>query len=188
MKNFLFVFVCFSALVSIALSQCCQNDCSGHGFCRNSTCYCDMYYQGSDCAVYDEPLYNERPVSSFVTATEWKYFDTNATYPNTTLTLVWGVNQKGGGDCDLYIQRNAFPNLTSYIARDITTEDRFHIKLDDQPPGVYFAGVYGYSSCNFTIAVNVTTPYYNGSMSNSMSDEEQPSFFSRVWSYFFSED
>jgi len=70
--------------------------------------------------------------------------------------LIFSINQTStDGDCDVYINRIAFPTRSAWIRRDITTKKNMEITLgksDTTESGRYIAGVYGFVACGYSIS------------------------------------
>lgn len=58
-------------------------------------------------------------------------------------------------DCDLYLQVQTFPTRRSYFARDTGLRRDSLVTINSTAPrGVWYAGVYGFLGCSFTLSVS----------------------------------
>jgi EGF-like domain len=155
LKNLIVLLVVLGTLESVFCS--CENNCSGHGHCSGSTCQCQSPYAGTDCSIFDMQLTSGRQVSSqAVDRMEWKFYHISVPYSPASMT--WSVEQTSqfqNADCDLYIRRNNYPTRGTYDYRDITTRSSFSVDMNGVENGVWYAGVYGYHQCGFSIKVQL---------------------------------
>ena len=76
--------------------------------------------------------------------------------------LIFNVTQAlSTADCDLYLQFNALPTRYSYAARDITADQSVELVVDSPTVGVWYAGVYGFTQCSYTIRATQRSPCPN---------------------------
>ena len=55
------------------------------------------------------------------------------------------------GDCDLYVNYDNYPSRDDFISRNQSSLPELTITLNYKDYGVYYGGVYGYTSCSFSI-------------------------------------
>jgi hypothetical protein len=136
-------------------SQACRD--STHGTCTSSGgCVCENGWTGDDCSlpiavITDGVAYTDERVRS----KQWIYFQ-YLLDQRARATLHWHVVQTSAGDVDLYVRRNGFPSRTTWDARDVSSDVDFTLHMSDVDAGVYYAGVYGFTSCAFTLRVDLS--------------------------------
>lgn len=151
---FLLLLVGACCLLSSVAADC-VFDCGEHGQCVDSACACSAPYTGLDCSVFDMQL------DSGVTATGqsvqsgwWNYY--HVEIPTAESSMVWTVSQESASqDCDLYVKQGSYPNRFWYDARNSGTEQTFTLNVTSAATGRWYAGVYGYTACAYTIRVQV---------------------------------
>jgi len=97
------------------------------------------------------PLQDEQPVSGYVEYNSWNYFNY---VTNTEANLVIRVSQSDAGDCDLYVRANANPTRFEFDYQDIGVTTDFNLTINDPGHTTWHIGVYGWSSCSFSITVD----------------------------------
>eukprot|EP01087_Luapelamoeba_hula_P013987 TRINITY_DN403_c0_g1_i1.p1 TRINITY_DN403_c0_g1~~TRINITY_DN403_c0_g1_i1.p1 ORF type:complete len:607 (+),score=43.39 TRINITY_DN403_c0_g1_i1:60-1823(+) len=149
---FVLVALLLACLVLSAWASC-PNNCSGKGTCVNNKCNCTGNWAGEDCSYVAQALTNKVPVSeSNLPTFGWAFFYIGV---STGSDLVWSVNQTNTGDCDVYIKHNDYPTRSDYDVRDISTQHSVTVTQTQVAGGKWYAGVYGFISCSFNIAVTV---------------------------------
>ena len=109
---------------------------------------------GDDCSLYTYPLTPLVPVSGDVAQSEWEYFTLDSYGSDQS----WVLTIDNDGDCDLYINFNSYPSRYEYLFRNQSTLPELTLSLKDQPFGVYYGGVYGFSQCSFRIRASNCGP------------------------------
>mmetsp|Transcript_21706 Transcript_21706/g.32212 ORF Transcript_21706/g.32212 Transcript_21706/m.32212 type:complete len:613 (+) Transcript_21706:2444-4282(+) len=143
----------------------CAENCNGHGQCTESGCVCDAGYTGDDCSIFDLGVTAGVVYNGRVRSKAWDFYHIIVSSSGSN-GLVWSVEQTSAGDVDLYIRRNGYPSRSIYDARDIGTDERFSLQLVETQEGVYYGGVYGYTTTSYSIQVSVTTSCANDCSGN----------------------
>lgn len=138
----------------------CPNQCSKHGTCNSdSTCTCSPNFQGAECETMTSPLQVQQSVSGYVGHNSWNYYNFQT---STTQTLsVSIIETDNTGDCDLYVRSGSMPTLTQfdYFNNGITRS--YTIDISDPGDAVWYFGVFGYTTCDYSIMVNITSKILN---------------------------
>ena len=138
----------------------CPNSCSSNGRCNNGNCICNPGWSGNDCSLSDVALTNSVPVSASVQQKQWNYY--HISISSSSQALVFSVSQaSSAADCDLYVQFTSLPTRYDYFDRDITEDQVFSVVVDSPTPGIWYAGVYGFTSCAYTITASQQSPCPN---------------------------
>eukprot|EP00467_Chlorarachnion_reptans_P026381 CAMPEP_0114512822 /NCGR_PEP_ID=MMETSP0109-20121206/15203_1 /TAXON_ID=29199 /ORGANISM="Chlorarachnion reptans, Strain CCCM449" /LENGTH=2525 /DNA_ID=CAMNT_0001692577 /DNA_START=282 /DNA_END=7859 /DNA_ORIENTATION=- len=95
-------------------------------------------------------LIDGQPQTATVRDRQWQYFQYHLQDATQELSL---TSTRVVGDPDLYVQFERLPNRTSFLTHSIRYGDDF-IVLRNPPLGVYYIGVFAYSSCTFTLRVS----------------------------------
>lgn len=150
-------------------ARACPNSCSGNGACSGTTCSCYSGWAGVDCSVADLNLAFNLPVTSTVSRKMWQYYHTS--FSQSSGGIKWAVQQtSASADCDLYIQLNDYPSQYSYADRDTSSDQSFSIIVDPAQAGTWYAGVFGYTDCTYTITVSVVSACPNGCSNHGVCD------------------
>eukprot|EP01114_Cavostelium_apophysatum_P024090 TRINITY_DN931_c0_g1_i1.p1 TRINITY_DN931_c0_g1~~TRINITY_DN931_c0_g1_i1.p1 ORF type:complete len:605 (-),score=120.61 TRINITY_DN931_c0_g1_i1:72-1886(-) len=133
----------------------CPSGCSGHGTCVNNVCQCTPPYTGSDCSITITPLVSGVTVASQSVGTfGWNYYSLQVS--SAGHDVIFLINQTGSGDCDEYVQVNGYPTRNSYLKRDISSDSYVRINVSHAQTGTWYIGVYGFSSCSYSISGMIT--------------------------------
>eukprot|EP00009_Paramoeba_aestuarina_P006738 CAMPEP_0201524786 /NCGR_PEP_ID=MMETSP0161_2-20130828/25178_1 /ASSEMBLY_ACC=CAM_ASM_000251 /TAXON_ID=180227 /ORGANISM="Neoparamoeba aestuarina, Strain SoJaBio B1-5/56/2" /LENGTH=572 /DNA_ID=CAMNT_0047924371 /DNA_START=79 /DNA_END=1794 /DNA_ORIENTATION=- len=142
----------------VSLSYCyCPNDCSTpNGECSPAeVCICNQGWAGDDCSITDIALRNGVPVTGSLSTKEWNYFHILANAQQASLTI--SVNQTStGGDLDTYIKLDSYPSRQDYDMRDISTSRTMKFEIPS-PHGVYYVGIYGFITGDYSISASLKT-------------------------------
>lgn len=132
---------------------CPPEGCGQHGTCRDNRCHCDSGYAGEDCTVETSSLSSGRPASGALDQGDWAYFTFNVPPGRRWIFVVNETGTNENEDCDLYVKYSDYPTLSSFDYRDISLRENFSIEQDEgeEHPGLWVAGVYGYTQCHFLI-------------------------------------
>lgn len=137
----------------------CPNACSGHGTCQTGgVCACAAGYTGADCstAVAVLQLGGAALSNQVVARYTWKYYQVTLTSSTLNL-LTFAVNQAfGSQDCDLYVKKGQLPNFQVWDQRNEGVDQQFSVAITNPTPGVYYAGVFGFTECTFSIGATGT--------------------------------
>jgi hypothetical protein len=88
----------------------------------------------------------------YVDTGSWNYFSITV---QSEATLVITVQETSDdGDCDLYAKLGAQPTKTIYDYKHIGTSNVYQLNIPN-PTGTWNLGVFGYSSCSFTISASI---------------------------------
>ena len=84
----------------------------------------------------------------------WAYYVLNV--PSGSSLAAFQMHQTSNGDCDLFVKYGSYPTRVSYDKYDISRDADFEIDFSSPNAGLYYAGVYGFYSCQFqlTFVVN----------------------------------
>jgi Bacterial pre-peptidase C-terminal domain/EGF-like domain len=131
----------------------CPNDCSQHGVCQSGgECQCITGFGGDDCSLPLNELVLNTKKSGRVESKQWSYYSYDVDASEHELT--WVVNQTTtSADCDLYVKLGDLPSLWDYDYRDDSLAKNFEIEMVESTPGLYYAGVYGFSACSYSIEI-----------------------------------
>jgi len=62
-----------------------------------------------------------------------------------------------GGDCDVYAKAGAVPSRVNYDASDTGTKANFTLTIQDPGVATWYVGIYGWTTCSFTITFYETS-------------------------------
>jgi hypothetical protein len=147
----------FLLIFFISLSFGCPNNCTHpNGFCNSvNVCICSSSWTGDDCSISDVELQNSIPVSGHVFTRQWRYFHVLVT--SQQLSLEFDMNQTStSGDIDCYLRSGQYPTRQDYDERDISSSKHAHFHIRN-PHGVYYFGVYGFISADFSLMAFIKT-------------------------------
>jgi len=132
----------------------CPNQCSMHGTCSTNGCTCRSGYTGTYCEAATGNLQDGQVVKGFVADTIWNYY----TYqPESVTEFVISLNETGPAknqDCDLYVRKDARPTLTSFDARNISSEPKTTLRIPDAQFAKWHIGVFGFTPCTYFISAS----------------------------------
>jgi len=98
-------------------------------------------------------MQNGVPDQGYVSASNWNYFRyDSASVANLMISL-----QTTGGDCDIYAKSGSIPSRISYDASDVGTRPNFTMTIEDPGIASWYVGIYGWSTCSFTITIYETS-------------------------------
>lgn len=157
--------LCLLSLLRISNADCVL-DCGEHGQCVGSSCVCQSPYIGLDCSVFDLLLTSGQEVTGQEVASGWwNYYHINVT--NADSALFWTVSQESAlADCDLYLKRGSYPNRLWYDSHNSNTDQTFSLNVTHAGVGTWYAGVYGYTDCAYSIKAVVSSNSCPNSCSN----------------------
>lgn len=136
---------------NVSNSNQCPNNCSNHGVCRGIVCQCQSGFNGLYCQNMQAAMTLSRVYSGYVESNSWNYYFVQAQSEN---NLVVTLNELNNGDCDLYARAGSQPTKFDYDFKNIGTSSVVQLTITN-PTGVWYLGVFGYSSCSYTISVNI---------------------------------
>lgn len=140
----------------------CPNSCTSHGNCvrypdGHIACLCNAGYAGNDCSIPVRALSSGETITDRVDAYNWKFYTISV--PGGTHTLlfqVWTLESTAHGDCDLFIKKGDYPTRDRYDYKDDSLAKNFSILINPAAPGTWWAGMYGFTACDFRMQVTVT--------------------------------
>jgi len=101
------------------------------------------------------PLLNGVVDRGFVSVGSWNYYNYQT---NSVANLAISIRQTSAlADCDLFAKAGQNPTRTSYDAAEVSVAQNFTMTIQDPGRLVWYIGVYGWTSCEYTIAVLETT-------------------------------
>lgn len=131
----------------------CPNNCSGRGVCINrSVCQCYPNWAGVDCSYQDVAITSGQSTSGTVAVNAWAFAHLQLSQHS---YVSWNVLQQVGGDCDFYIQKNAYPTHKSWLQREVSTKPNATIITPDATPGKWYIGIYGFAACSYQLTAHV---------------------------------
>eukprot|EP01095_Lingulamoeba_sp_RSL-Kostka_P010686 TRINITY_DN3895_c0_g1_i2.p1 TRINITY_DN3895_c0_g1~~TRINITY_DN3895_c0_g1_i2.p1 ORF type:complete len:494 (-),score=119.57 TRINITY_DN3895_c0_g1_i2:84-1565(-) len=129
----------------------CENVCTKRGNCVNGACQCNNnIYTGNSCEIVED-MYIEQNYSGYVSTSNWNYYELKSSTQN---DLVVSVHQQNEGDCDLYISELTKPTRNNYQYADLGIKSDFNITIEQPGVDTYWIGVYGWSTCQYTLFVD----------------------------------
>ena len=139
-----FFFCVWIALMSVVMvvSPVCLTTCRPpHGECQNNHCVClEDYWAGEDCSIYDRSLKSGETVMDSALYGAWNYYHLHV---DEGFDLVWELNvtlpEEGGGLVSMYVQKDDYPSLSSYLLEGDQSCKLYFSKVE---AGTYYAGVY----------------------------------------------
>jgi len=150
----IFVTLCFLGLLAVVLSDnaergLCPNNCSSHGTCSGMTCTCNNGYVGIDCSIASKNVTAGDTESQRLSDHTWAYYVLNV--PTGSASVDFKLHQTSNGDCDLFVKYGSYPTRITYDKYDISRDADFDIEFEAPNTGLYYAGVYGFYSCQFQL-------------------------------------
>jgi hypothetical protein len=127
----------------------CLNECSHHGTCNALVCACRTNYAGDYCQTRNSLLSNGESDTGFVSPSSWNYFS----YQSNSVQNLEVFMRTQMGDCDLYAKQGQAPTRVSYDVSDVGTTSNFTMSIPDPGSNTWYFGVYGWSTCSFTITI-----------------------------------
>jgi len=155
MKNNLMKLLLGLCLVSAIVEACLLNSaCSGNGACVSFSCVCNQGWTGDDCSIEIVPVNSGQTVTQTLGDRKWIYYDITTQSADSAITFA--VTQSNVvSDCDLYIQKDSFPSKSDYSQKDSSRDLIFDIRIEDPGSHVWYAGMYGFFDCSFSMTVTV---------------------------------
>jgi hypothetical protein len=95
------------------------------------------------------------PQSSTVSVSRWIYYSLNIGPSTNQLLVIVNQTSAVGTDCDLYIRQNALPDQLHYNYRDASSQQNFQINIANPGSGVWYLGVYGFTTCSYTLRASL---------------------------------
>lgn len=133
----------------------CPNGCNKQGTCSSGVCSCAPNWGGLDCSLANRTLTLATPVSTTVAQQNWSFFYYDVAAPMEKLVFTMDSDK----DCDLYLRRETPPDLFNFDAvnaslpapgqRDVST-----LTLENPAQKRWYAGVYGFQACSFSMRVD----------------------------------
>ena len=100
------------------------------------------------------PISNGQTVTESLDDRQWIFYDISTS--NTDSAITFSVIQNNiVSDCDLYIQYDSFPSKSDFYQKDTSRDSTFNIKIDNPGNHLWYAGVYGFFDCSYSMTVNV---------------------------------
>ena len=94
-------------------------------------------------------------IESELQSREWEYYKTTARTGD--LAFTYSISQVNlDADCDLYIAGNYIPGRIFYDQKDSTYNANYSLTITTYPSAIYYAGVYGYHHCIYSITLDIT--------------------------------
>eukprot|EP01120_Amphizonella_sp_Union-15-10_P001072 TRINITY_DN11131_c0_g1_i1.p1 TRINITY_DN11131_c0_g1~~TRINITY_DN11131_c0_g1_i1.p1 ORF type:complete len:581 (-),score=35.30 TRINITY_DN11131_c0_g1_i1:54-1796(-) len=135
----------------------CPNNCNNHGDCNGQVCLCYTGWTGVDCSLPDTNLQLNTPRRDIVEWHQWKYYQYRLTTNVNKLIFTVLQDSPSPADCDLYIKREQIPTQTNKDYVDQTLNQNMEIIIEGPQRGVWYAGIYGYSSLAVSYNITVRT-------------------------------
>ena len=123
-----------------------------HGTCNGAICVCNEYYEGSDCSIYNREITAGIALSDSISEYNWKYYHFSPSNSDTSMTI--SLTQTSNGDVDVYVSTSAYPSATNYVNYDDSSDTHVTMTLSVNSP-IYYIGLYGYSTCNYNLEIDV---------------------------------
>jgi Bacterial pre-peptidase C-terminal domain/EGF-like domain len=141
----------YSIVARVITTASCINQCSGRGMCSNGVCACNTGFTGTYCEEMVAPMVGTRPYSGYVEDNMWNYYSYSS---NTATNLNISVTQRtsANADCDLYVKQGSKPTRLVYDFQDISMASSFSLTIPSPGQATWWLGVYGWTTCNYTIS------------------------------------
>jgi hypothetical protein len=154
--GFVFVLVFVLCFHSLSATSCANNCSPPNGMCvGGGICACSTGWAGDDCSYSDIELQNGVRMEGYVGTRRWRYF--HMIVSSQKSSLEFQINQTSiGGDIDAYVRVEKFPTRQDYTYRDISTSKSMKFTITS-PHGLYYLGVYGFLSSNFSVVAKIHT-------------------------------
>jgi len=144
-----------SYLITVKISDECPNQCSHHGACTDLDCVCNSSYTGTRCQTMVPALALGQNVTGYVSKNAWNFYHFRSNTGNNIQVAVSQSNHYPE-DCDLYIKQGSEPTTSNYDYRDTSTLPQFILTIEDPGAFTWYIGIYGYSTCTYSLVVNET--------------------------------
>lgn len=90
----------------------------------------------------------------YVESNSWNYYIVQAQSEN---SLAITLNELNNGDCDLYVKQGMQPTKFDYDFKNVGISSTVQLTIPEPTVGAWYIGVYGYSTCAYTISVNLVS-------------------------------
>jgi hypothetical protein len=68
---------------------------------------------------------------------------------------LFGPNSNG--DSDMYVKHGTRPRRDSYDGKDLSRNSNYNVTIDNPEGGAWYAGIYGFVSCQYTITLHAAS-------------------------------
>ena len=137
----------------------CPNNCFDHGNCDHGECVCYPNYGGENCEYEFRRLHPGMDLLGEVSLSSWDYF--NVEVHEVGSDVVFTVNELAisgtSSDCDMYLGYEKIPTRWDWDYANVTLGESSSIVISSSEEGIYVLGVYGYTSCSFSVSVVITS-------------------------------
>ena len=95
-------------------------------------------------------LIEGQAIPGYAEDNQWNYYVVTA---NSASNMIINIDQawNDGGDCDLYVLADSYPDRFHYDYRNIGFDDSFSVVVQNPLDTEWHIGVYGYRSCQYYI-------------------------------------
>jgi len=136
--------------------EVCPNNCNGHGSCTNDACVCATGWTGFDCTYAISEIRSGVSAEGNVKTFEWHYYEiTSPTGDHRLEAEVRETSAVANGDCDLFIRHGALPTRSEFDFRHANEDNVATLSVPHAKPGVWYAGVLGFTHCEYIITLTI---------------------------------